>query len=720
MTGAQSLATGSRAERLWWFALACYVWLLPVGGTVAGRNVALALLLATTLHRALAEGLRLRLPLALPWLVYAGVALLSLTTASAPRLSCGEIRVEILQAALAFAIAASGVRSGTDAARLAGIVVAGNIFLVGWNIATWATGGATKDGLIGTLNTGAGDFSTYVIAVLPVIVGAAWWCRRSGRNVLVMVLLLLAAANIASLYFTLNRQAFAALLAELLVVGLWLLSRFSWKRALAMAFAIVVLGLALLGQVERRAEIGKHTSLWQTIVDDPRLPVWRKLVERVAAQPWAGEGFGQRNFPPELRLTDSGLQHPHNMILAKGLQMGLPGIAAFLLLYLSVPWQLRHGRPAGHLAAAAALAGMSMAAGVFVKNMTDDFFLRGQACLFWVLAGAMLSLARPVPQVTRRKYLVIRRDNIGDLLCTTPLITALRRRFPDAWIGVLTNSYAAPALAGNPDIDEVFVYDKGKHLGSPLQRIAAMARRIGLILRLRRLRVDVALLPAAGNQRSAERFARLSGALRIVRADDCPMAGVHEVESAFRCATTLGIDGPPPAMTLRATTAPHVVPPAGNGPLVGLHISARKPLQRWPIERFAALARRLHAESSVRFLLFWAPGAADDPRHPGDDDKAADLLDRLRGLPVTAVPTHHLAELIAGLAHCDRVICSDGGAMHIAAALGKPIVCFFGNSDAARWHPWGVRHELLQPDSRDVSDMSIDEVLAACRRLAGQ
>lgn len=315
------------------------------------------------------------------------------------------------------------------------------------------------------------------------------------------------------------------------------------------------------------------------------------------------------------------------------------------------------------------------------------------------------------------KLLVIRRDNIGDLLCTTPLLTALRRRYPDAWIGVLTNSYAAPALVGNPDVDEVFVYEKGKHLASVGARIAAMLRRLALVLRLRRKRIDIALLPASGNQRSAERFAVLSGAARVIRADDLATSGRHEVEMSFRCATSLGIDAPPPPMTLVAPPTPHVALPAGAGPLVGLHISARKVPQRWPIARFAELARQLHATHGTRFLLFWAPGAADDPMHPGDDDKAAALTEQLKDLPVLAMPTNQLSELISGLSLCDSVICSDGGAMHIAAALGKPIVCFFGNSDAARWHPWGVPYQLLQPESRDVTDIGVVGALAAYARL---
>jgi len=55
--------------------------------------------------------------------------------------------------------------------------------------------------------------------------------------------------------------------------------------------------------------------------------------------------------------------------------------------------------------------------------------------------------------------------------------------------------------------------------------------------------------------------------------------------------------------------------------------------------------------------------------------------------------------------------------MHIAAALGKPILCFFGNSGATRWRPWGVPHVLLQPPSMNAADVSVEDAYAAYERL---
>ena len=328
------------------------------------------------------------------------------------------------------------------------------------------------------------------------------------------------------------------------------------------------------------------------------------------------------------------------------------------------------------------------------------------------------------PMHQPRKILVIRRDNIGDLVCTTPLLAALRTRFPDAWIGVLANSYNAPVLSGNPDIDEVFIYTKGKHLAPGQSRWQALWQRLRLIANLRRRQIDEVILPG-GEQASARRFARWIAPRRVLVVPST--AAGHEVERSMVCLAAYGVthgdaDTLPPCTVvadaaLQDRLAAALPSALAGRRLVALQLSARKPKQRWPVERFAALARQLHAAHDYGFLLFWSPGAADDPLHPGDDAKAAELVAQTHDLPLAAVPTHTLAELIAGLSLCDAVICSDGGAMHIAAGLGKPMVCLFGNSDAVRWHPWRVPHVLLQQESRDVADIGVAEALAAWRRL---
>jgi ADP-heptose:LPS heptosyltransferase len=320
------------------------------------------------------------------------------------------------------------------------------------------------------------------------------------------------------------------------------------------------------------------------------------------------------------------------------------------------------------------------------------------------------------------RILVIRTDNIGDLVCTTPLLAALRQARPEAWIGVLASDYTAEVLAGNPHIDALYAYRKAKHRAAGESALAVYWQRLKLIWTLRRLRLDEVLIVASGGTASAERFARWIAPAKVI-GPLLPVSGTHEVEKVFSRLAAYGVAGTPPACTVVAEPARvealrRSLPPAFAGrPLVGLHISARKPSQRWPAERFAELARQLHQRHGAALLLFWAPGAEDDPRHPGDDGKAATIIAACADLPLQALPTSTLPELMAGLSLCERVICADGGAMHVAAGLHKPLVCFFGQSDAARWHPWGVPFELLQKDSREVGDINVDEVLAAYARL---
>lgn len=336
-----------------------------------------------------------------------------------------------------------------------------------------------------------------------------------------------------------------------------------------------------------------------------------------------------------------------------------------------------------------------------------------------------------------RSILIIRRDNIGDLVLTTPMFAAIRQHYPEAYIAVLVNSYNAPAIAGNPFVDDIFSYTKAKHAGG-LAIVAAYWQRLRLIWQLRCKRFDFVILPNGGFAARALSFARwlkphriigfCSGTAPVGLNIPIPHAGgehLHETEDICRLLAPLEISGPIPGLTVVPDRALAAKVAAGfpvaftraSGPIVALHLSARKEKQRWPVDRFAELARQLHAAHGVRFLVFWSPGDEKNPFHPGDDGKAARLLIEIANLPVAPVRTEALSELIAGLSLADYAVLSDGGAMHLAAGLGKPLVCFFGNSPATRWHPWKVAYQLLQKPSEDVRDIQVEEVTEAFRAL---
>ncbi len=331
-----------------------------------------------------------------------------------------------------------------------------------------------------------------------------------------------------------------------------------------------------------------------------------------------------------------------------------------------------------------------------------------------------------------QSILVIRRDNIGDLVCTTPVVAALRQRFPKAWIGALVNDYTRTVLDGNPDLDEVFSYQKAKHrTDRTVFRI--YWQRLRMLLDLRGKRIDCIVLASPGYQASAERLARFIKARQVVGFDtgtgianlSVPLnTGVpmHQVENAFRVLGPLGIDGPPPPLKLvpdaRKVTACKAMLSDQPGPVVGVHISARESDRRWPDTNFTELIARLIDDHRASVVLTWAPGARDRRDFPGDDDSAKQLAQSKPGGRLLAIPTSGLSDLIASLAVCDYVICSDGGPVHLAAALGKPVVCFFGSERPELWHPWGVPYRLLQPASRNVADITVEEALRAFSELA--
>jgi len=324
------------------------------------------------------------------------------------------------------------------------------------------------------------------------------------------------------------------------------------------------------------------------------------------------------------------------------------------------------------------------------------------------------------------KLLLIRRDNIGDLVCTTPLVQALRRQLPQARIECLVTRYNQAVLQNQPDIDAVHAYTKAKHRSAGESLAGIYWRRFRMVAALRSQRFDWVILPGGGSA-SALRFADwVAGKNVLVRDAQDAVAGPHEVQQCCHLLPRMGLSYETPATRVFSNEADaavvrrRVAAALAHAPrrLIGLHISARKPSQRWPAESFVELARRLAAQGTA-FLLLWAPGAGDDAQHPGDDDKAARLLELAPELPIVPIPTQRLEDLIASLSLCDALICGDGGAMHLAAGLGKPIVCLFGQSTAARWHPWGPSYELLQMPSMEVKDISVDAAARACVALLG-
>jgi len=330
-----------------------------------------------------------------------------------------------------------------------------------------------------------------------------------------------------------------------------------------------------------------------------------------------------------------------------------------------------------------------------------------------------------------QRILVIRRDNIGDLVCTTPAIAALRARFPDAHIAALVNSYNAEVLAGNPHLDAVHSYTKLKHRDPGQSALGAVWARAKLLFAIRRQRFDVAVLGKSSWDRHGLRLARQCGVARTIgyassESDKAqpdialPAPGLtHEVLAVAGLLAPLGIAGEPGPLQVfpdaaQAATIEARFGALGVRPRLALHLSAREASRRWPAEKWISLARDAAAQG-WGIVLFWSPGPADDPRHPGDDAFAQTVAKGLEGLPLVACPTHVLGELVAAFSRCHAFVGADGGAMHLAAATGLPMAALFENTPdkTQHWYPWQVPHRVLCGPGFEVASIPVEAVTQA-------
>jgi len=378
-------------------ALAVYLWVLPTGGTIALRNLAFAGLIFITLWSAWRYKLRLHFPLAWPWLAYSLIAVVSLSYAANPLLSLGEIKHEIGYGILILMLMATWVRNRRALEFVLAAIILGDIFLVGaslfkvteadpfWRHPLAEINALLHEGPGKDIYNGAGNFSTYLVTVMPFMAAYTFFQpsnRLWVRNSLTILLLL----NVITIFLTGNRMGLMVLVAETLFAVAFLAitrSNISGRRMLIFP----VIALTLIGG------LGWTQFQLRPPVDDPRWPIWAWGVKDLFAAPLTGSGFGRTTlctYDPAFCTTFQ-LEHAHNMILNKGVQMGFPGIIAFLLLLATTLHALwpRRSLAADTRLWGYALAATTMCVGVFLKNMTDDFFISHNALLFWALVGAV-------------------------------------------------------------------------------------------------------------------------------------------------------------------------------------------------------------------------------------------------------------------------------------------------------------------------------------------
>ncbi|MBA3903110.1 MAG: hypothetical protein C0522_05450 [Rhodocyclaceae bacterium] len=386
---------------LFWGGLAVYVFVLPIPHTIALRNIAFLLLLAVTIALILHDRCRPEFPFLPAWSAYAAVALISLTYAVVPAESLNEIQTEILYCALIFSVATTWAGRRPIFHAFCLLLAAINVIMV--SVTFWhASFGDSMDRIMRIPSLAMpGKNSNLLVSIMPLIALACWRFWMEGKRALASLLIILLAADIGAMTISYNRQAFIALGAGIACAGLLVLrSRFTWRRLMVFLVGLSLVAGLLGFQLARR--LGPQESVAQAsetvFSQDVRWELWRFSLEKISEQPWTGAGFGRPAFrqayPEFMPESRDLLWHAHNMVINKGIQMGIPGIVTFLILWFMLVREFVRHLDASPVRHPLAVTGLSLLAAVFVKNMTDDFFVRDMALLFWLLVGILIGSLR--------------------------------------------------------------------------------------------------------------------------------------------------------------------------------------------------------------------------------------------------------------------------------------------------------------------------------------
>lgn len=344
-----------------------------------------------------------------------------------------------------------------------------------------------------------------------------------------------------------------------------------------------------------------------------------------------------------------------------------------------------------------------------------------------------------------RRALIIKLGHIGDVLVTTPVITALKNTWPELSIDMVVNQGTEAMVRHNPLLNEVLIL-KREHASS----LAALPWHLGFIRGLRGRRYDLALEMSGGDRGAF--LAWISGAgLRVgfepkephLRAKAfhrlAPLWDLehHLVETFQGQLQALGIEAPPGGLSFYPgpegeARAKQLLAAAGLGHATYalVHPTSRWMFKTWTPAGVAAVMGHL-AEAGFKLVLTSGP----DPAELEWVRRLKDNLDAQ--LPLFDISGQLDLYTLGALIKRARMFFGvDSAPMHLAAALGTPVLTIFGPSGESMWGPWQVPAEVVvgaceeHPCGRSGCDGSkisrcLDElepavVIAAADRLLGR
>lgn len=338
---------------------------------------------------------------------------------------------------------------------------------------------------------------------------------------------------------------------------------------------------------------------------------------------------------------------------------------------------------------------------------------------------------RPIESV-----LIVEPWHIGDVVLVTPMLRQLRDRLPNAKITLLAQPVARDLLQESGLVDEIISARLPWTAPVHKYRITpAVAKELGsLIKRLRKERFDVSIdarmdirsnfLTWASGARVRVGYGIGGGGWLLNASVPADRNESHKIDDWLTLLSCLDlpesatVEEPRSMLTIsgkeRADAERTLAEVAGKeSPTIGYHPGGSHPGKRWPAANFRELIVKLRESLGGRHIVFLGP----------DDE-----IWRLDGV---AVLRSSLREFMAQVSRCDVLVCNDSGPMHIADALGVPVVAIFEVGNPQWYGPSGPRSVVVSGDQAGIgmsaapldqppqNPVSVERVAAAVRKLLG-
>jgi lipopolysaccharide heptosyltransferase II len=295
---------------------------------------------------------------------------------------------------------------------------------------------------------------------------------------------------------------------------------------------------------------------------------------------------------------------------------------------------------------------------------------------------------------------------MGDVVLSTPVIRALRVLYPDAFIAFMVRPENRDLVAYNEDLDEVIIYDKyGAH--------KSFLRTANFAMKLRKKRFDtaIALHPTnrvhlmfflAGIERRIGYDRKLPFLLNRIVPHEKQRGSRHEVEYNLQMITQAGLGTPPQGIRPYINTGENeqkmidaAMRTCGiKRPFLALHAGASCPSKRWDSLRFARAADEIASKHDLDVVLV----GGDETSKISEDVSSAM---KMKAVDLTGMLL--LGELAELLSRSRLFISNDSGPVHVAAAMGTPVISIFGRKDPGlsplRWAPYSDRSRVLHGDA---------------------